>query len=289
MSDINGSITKDAAIALAARQLDEIKKQAAWRQAIGAVSLVAAAGTALWLGPTIAIVVAVLLIAAVWLLPASAKRIFGDSIALRDRSGAIRLAAVVDGNGLPQIFMRDTKGRQRLVIGMNEQGFPCAIMFGEEQDPRLAIALSPEGPAVAEMSEDGSLSAQLVTSNTSGQGSLELHAQGKAQTTTIWPAVVDMKHGESWLGIDTLSDAVSVAAKCEGAEATWTVKSDTTGIRLTNGASTAGLLNSADGGAVFGIMGGGKPNVIPLNASESGSVPVGGDDLSRRGRSDASS
>jgi hypothetical protein len=118
-------------------KVDEIKKQSRLRQAFGAAVLFGSAALAIWVSPTAAIVVAALSIAGVWLLPSTRHRLVGDSIALRDADGIVRLVLGVHDDG-PFLGLADSNGDLRLALAVGEEGSSVALV--DERGENRVIA-----------------------------------------------------------------------------------------------------------------------------------------------------
>jgi hypothetical protein len=125
------------------RQLAAIKQQGRLRQWFAALLLGASAGLALLVNPTAAIVVAVLGVAAVWVFPSTRRRIFGDSI-----------------------ILRDPEGRPRFVAGMID-GVPVTALLDEHGAARAGLTLGEHGEALLNL-EDADGSAQLTAASYNG-------------------------------------------------------------------------------------------------------------------------
>lgn len=118
-------------------KIAEIKKQSRLRQGIGAAALFGSAGVAVWLGPTTAIVVAALLVSAVWLLPPARRRLLGEGVVLRDGNGTARLVVSLSDAGAPLIAMADDQGRSRLGLLLGSDGEPMLLMFDADGNARF--------------------------------------------------------------------------------------------------------------------------------------------------------
>jgi hypothetical protein len=129
-------------------KIEEIKKQSRLRQALGAVVLFGSAALAVWVGPTTAIVVAALAVAAVWLLPPARRRFLGDSVVLRDSTGRIRLTAGLSDDGLPLMALQDTSDQLRFILGLGDGGSPLLALFDDVGKGRLSITCSAKGAAL---------------------------------------------------------------------------------------------------------------------------------------------
>lgn len=120
--------------------LRQVKQQERWKQAFAGTVLLGAAGLALWLGPTPAIVFASLATAAIFMFPGSRRKLIGDAIALRDASGTIRLAAAVGPNGQPVLALLDSAGNERAVLGLDATDQPLFMLTDAQGRPRMAAA-----------------------------------------------------------------------------------------------------------------------------------------------------
>jgi hypothetical protein len=118
-------------------KVDEIKKQGRVRQAFGAAVLFGSAALAIWVSPTAAIVVAALSIAGVWLFPSLRIRLIGDSIALRDADGNVRIVLGVHDDRAA-LALGDANGEVRLWLAVGEEG--SSVVLRDERGENRVIA-----------------------------------------------------------------------------------------------------------------------------------------------------
>jgi len=186
MTDVAG--LKDVAQLLPSMPdtLKQVKEQERWKQAFAGVVLLGAAGLALWLGPTQAIVFASLATAAVFVSPGSRRKLIGDAIALRDASGKIRLAAAVGQDGQPVLALLDSAGTERALLSLtatgqplfaliDEKGRPCmtaadtgetaALLFKQGEEVRMVLASGDGGPRLEMNDPDREDASMMLTPN----------------------------------------------------------------------------------------------------------------------------
>jgi hypothetical protein len=147
-----------------AAQLEDIKTQSRVRQAVGAGFLLGSVVLAVTSGPTVAIVFATLAIAAVWLFPSIRRRVLHDSLVLRDARGAIRLAAVINEHGSPQLALFDASGTPRLTLGLSDDDTPALALTDKEGRIRLGAVVSTSESGWMIFGVDGDVRLEAVDS-----------------------------------------------------------------------------------------------------------------------------
>jgi hypothetical protein len=129
--------------------LADLRGQESWRRIVASVLLVCALVVTFVAGPTVALVVAFLALASLWMFPSFGRRLRSDTVALRDSSGRVRMVAVAeDETGNPALVLVRSNGEPALSLSAADNGLTAVHLAGATFEEGVALMTSPGYGAV---------------------------------------------------------------------------------------------------------------------------------------------